>query len=129
MRVQSWIKSEVGYGEELVRSAIAGGRCARDKALGPEAAGAVLARSLRTALPWVTVGASLGLLGCYWRGKRRAAPAIAAFGLLLGAVAGFGTSMTVSTWHVTEQVVRGAMKNINTARDAHWLADNPIDYA
>ncbi len=129
MTVRSWIKSEVGYGEELVRSAIAGGRCARDKALGPEPAGAALARSLRNALPWLTVGASIGFLGLCWRGKRRSPPAIAVFGLLLGAVAGFGTSMTVSTWHITEETVRGAMKNVNTVRDAHWLANNPIDYA
>jgi hypothetical protein len=129
MTLQTWVKSEVGYGEELVRSAITGGRSARDHALGSEPAEQVLQRSARSSVPWVTMAASVGALAAYVGARRRSVPAAAMLGVLLGAVVGFGTTMAWSTRHVTEETVRGAVKSVNAARDAHWLANNPIDYA
>jgi hypothetical protein len=129
MTLQTWVKSEVGYGEELVRSAIAGGRSARDHALGSEPAERVLQRSARGSVPWVTMGASIGALAAYLGARRRSGPTAAMLGLMLGACVGFGTTMALNTRHVTGETVRGAMKSVNAARDAHWLAKNPIDYA
>jgi len=48
---------------------------------------------------------------------------------LLGAAIGFSTGMAWGTRRLTGDMARGAKKNIDTARDAHWLEKNPIDYA
>jgi hypothetical protein len=129
MNVPRWVKSEVEYGEELVRSAIAGGRSGRDHALGHQPAQCVLERSARGAAPWVAVGASLSLLAAYWGAKRRFSSATAIASMLAGAAVGLVTTVAFSTRHVTQETVRGAMKSVGAARDAHWLASHPIDYA
>jgi hypothetical protein len=128
MKLHTWLKSEVGYGEELVRSAVVGGRSARDKALAPQPAGLVLARLARTSLPRAAVGASIGVLASYSRNKHWSKRDAALFGLL-GAVIGFGANMVLGTREITGETVRGAMGSVRTVRDAHWLEKNPIDYA
>jgi hypothetical protein len=47
----------------------------------------------------------------------------------LGAIIGLGTNMALSTRELTSEIVHEAVRNINTVRDAHWLAKHPIDYA
>jgi hypothetical protein len=126
MEIETWLKSEVGYGEELIRAAVTGARSAQEKAFAEEPA--VLRCSARGSLPWAVIGASMGLVALYWGSRRKSAQSAAAFALL-GAVVGFSTNMAFSTRQLTGKTVRGAMKNINTVRDAHWLAKNPIDYA
>jgi hypothetical protein len=128
MRVNTWVKSEIGYGEELVRSAMAGVQSAGHKALGEEPVRLVLKRSARTSLPWAAAGACIGVMvAC--RGRRlRPTPNAAVFGLL-GAIVGFGANMAISTRQLTGETFRGAMRNVTTARDAHWLAKHPINYA
>jgi hypothetical protein len=128
MKAQTWLNSEVAYGEELIRSAIAGGRSARDKALAPEPASVALARSAQTCLPWAAMGASIGILALYSRTKRSSAPRAVAYGLL-GGLFGFVANMVLSTRQITAETVRGAMRSVNTVRDVHWLQKNPIDYA
>jgi hypothetical protein len=128
MKPHTWLESEVGYGEELVRSAVVGGRSARDKALAPEPAGLVLARLARTSLPCAAMGASIGVLALYSRSKRRSARSAVAYGLL-GGLIGFVANMALSTRQITGETVRGAMRSVRTVRDAHWLGKNPIDYA
>jgi len=128
MKPHIWLKSEVGYGEELVRSAVVGGRSARDKALAPEPAGLVLARLARSSLPYAAMGASIGVLALYARSKRRSARSAVEYGLL-GGLIGFVANMGLSTRQITEETVRGAMSSVRTVRDAHWLEKNPIDYA
>lgn len=128
MELQTWLKSEVEYGEELVQSAIAGARSAGEKVLAAECLGTVLGRSTWTSLPWATVGASIGVLASSWGSKRHSPRRAVLFGLL-GAALGFGATVAVSTRHLTEETVRGAVRNVNTVRDAHWLAKNTIDYA
>ncbi len=129
MKLQTWLKSEVGYGEELVRSAIAGGRSAGEKALAAQPLHSVLGNSARTSLPWVTMGASLGLLASCFGHRRMSRRTAAVVGLLLGGMIGFGANVAVANRQLTEETVRGALKNVNAIRDAHWLAHNPIDYA
>lgn len=128
MKLHTWLESEVGYGEELVRSAVVSGRSARDKALAPEPAGLVLARLARTSLPCAAMGASIGVLALYSRSQRRSARSAVAYGLL-GGLIGFAANMALSTRQVTEETVQGAMRGVRTVRDAHWLEKNPIDYA
>jgi len=126
MRHEAWLKSELEYGHDLVHSALQGARSAGEHALTTEPVGAVLARSARASLPWAAIGASAGLL--YSARKHEPIRNRALFGIL-GAVIGFGTNVALSTRPLTTEIVHGAVRNINTVRDAHWLARHPIDYA
>lgn len=123
MALETWLKSEVEYGGELVRCAVAGARTAG------EPVGAVLARSARASWPWLTVGASIGLLASCLGNRRKSRAGAAVCGVLLGAAVGFSANVAFSTRQLAEDSVRGAMRNINGVRDAHWLAKHPIDYA
>jgi len=126
MRHEAWLKSELEYGHDLVHSALQGARSAGEHALTTAPVGAVLARSARASLPWAAIGASAGLL--YSARKHEPIRNRALFGIL-GAVIGFGTNVALSTRPLTTEIVHGAVRNINTVRDAHWLARHPIDYA
>jgi hypothetical protein len=128
MKLQTWLNSEVGYGAELIRSAIVGGRSARDKALAPKSASLVLAHFARTSLPWAVIGASMSILALYSRSKCRSLRSAVGFGLT-GAVIGFSANMALRTWPITAKTLHGALRNLNTVRDAHWLEKNPINYA
>ncbi len=123
MALATWLKSEVGYGEQLVRSAVEGARAGSGN--NAEPLRSVLVRSARASWPWLMVGASIGLLASRL-GNRRSKAGAAVCGVLLGAAVGFGANMARQ---LTEDTVRGAMKNVNSVRDAHWLATHPIDYA
>ena len=126
MRHEAWLKSELEYGHDLVHSALQGARSAGEHALTTEPVGTVLARSARASLLGAAIGASVGLL--YSARKHEPIRNRALFGIL-GAVIGFGTNVALSTRPLTTEIVHGAVRNINTVRDAHWLARHPIDYA
>ncbi len=126
MKPRMWLESEVAYGRELVRSAIEGGLSAREKALAAASPGSV--PPTRTSLPLTLMGASVGLLAASWGSSRRPKLSPVWFALL-GGLLGFGTNLALNNRQVTEDVLRGAMKNISLVRDAHWLTKNPIDYA
>jgi hypothetical protein len=128
MRHEPWLKSELEYGRDLVNSAVEGARSAWERALATEPVGTVLAQSARASLPWAAMGASVGLLAVYSARKHRSIRNQVLFGVL-GAVIGFGTNVALGTWQLTGEIVHGAVRNINTVRDAHWLAKHPIDYA
>ena len=130
MRHQPWLKSQVAYGRDLIHSAVEGARSAGEHMLATEPVGTVLARSARASLPWAAIGASVGLLSVYSARKHESIRNGVLFGVL-GAVIGFGLGANVplSTWQLTGEMVHGAVRNINTVRDAHWLAKHPIDYA
>ena len=128
MRHEPWLKSELEYGRDLIHSAVQGARSAREHALATEPVGTMLARSARASLPWVAIGASVGLLSVYSARKHESIRNQVLFGIL-GAVIGFGTNVALSTRPLTGEIVHGAVRNINTVRDAHWLAKHPIDYA
>jgi hypothetical protein len=74
------------------------------------------------------LGASIGVLAVYSARKHESIRNQVLFGIL-GAVIGLGTNITLSTRQLTGEMVHGAVRNINTVRDAHWLAKHPIDYA
>ena len=126
MKHEQWLKSRLEYGNDLIRSAMEGARSAGERALATEPVSTVLARSARASLPWAAMGASVGLL--YSARRHESIRNRVLFGVL-GGVIGFGTNVTLSTRQMTGEMVHGAVQNINTVRDAHWLAKHPIDYA
>jgi hypothetical protein len=126
MRHEPWLKSELEYGHDLIHSAVQGARLAREHAFANDPVGTVLARSARASLPSAAIGASVGLL--YSAEKHESTRNQLLLGVL-GAVVGFGTNVALSTRQLTGEIVHGAVQNINTVRDAHWLAKHPIDYA
>jgi hypothetical protein len=128
VRHEPWLKSELEYGRDLIHSAVEGARSAGEHALATKPVGAVLARSARASLPWAAIGASVGLLAVYPARRHESIRNGLLFGLL-GAVIGFGTNVALSTRPLTGEIVHAAVRNINTVRDAHWLAKHPIDYA
>jgi len=118
----------MAYAWDVLRSAVEGARSAGEQIREEESSRSVLMRSARISLvPSVTV-ASLGLAAGYWLSKRKHAQGAVAFGLL-GAVIGFAGSMAWATRHMTGGIARGALQNVNVARDAHWLTKHPVDYA
>jgi len=128
MRHEPWLKSQLEYSHDLIHSAVEGARAAEEHALATEPVGVLLTRSARASLPWAAIGASLGLLAVYAARKHRSTRNQLLFGLL-GAALGFGTKAALSTRQLTGEMVHGAVRSVNSVRDAHWLAKHPIDYA
>jgi hypothetical protein len=128
MKLNAWLKSGIGYGWELLGSALEGARSAGEQIREEGAGGPLLGRSARTSLLSGIAVASVGLAAGYWLGKRRSAKKASMLGLL-GAVIGFGGGLAWSTRRVTGGIARGALDNVNVARDARWLARHPVDYA
>jgi len=128
MRQEPGLRSQLEYGRGLIHCAVEGARSARDHALPTESVGAVLARSARASLPWAAIGAYVGLLAVCSAARHKSIRNQVLFGFL-GALIGCGTNVAFSTRQLTGEMVHGAVRNINTARDAHWLAKHPIDYA
>jgi RsiW-degrading membrane proteinase PrsW (M82 family) len=128
MKHEPWLKSQLEYGHDLIHSAVEGARAAEEHARTAEPLAVLLTRSALASLPWAAVGASVGLLAVSSGRKHQSIRNQILFGLL-GAVIGFGTNVAFSTRQLTGQMVHGAVRNINTARDAHWLAKHPVDYA
>jgi len=128
MKHQPWFKSELEYGHDLMHSAVEGMRSAGEHVRLSEPVGTLLARSARASLPWAAIGASVGLLAAYSARKHRSLRNQVLFGLM-GAFIGVGTNVALSTRQLTGEIVHGAVRNIKSVRDAHWLAKHPIDYA
>jgi len=123
---EPWLKSRLHYGHDLIHSAVEGARSAGEHAQTNLPVGTVLVRSARASLPWAVIGASVALL--YSRRRQQSTRKQVLFGVL-GAVAGLGTNVALSTRQLTGKMVHGAVQNISTVRDAHWLTKHPIDYA
>ena len=77
----------------------------------------------------MAVGAYIGALGAAMGNRRKSNCGVVVVSTVLGAVIGLGTGMVWGTRLVTGNMARGAMENMNAARDARWLGKNPIDYA
>ena len=126
MRHEAWLESELEYGHDLVHSALQGARLAGEHALATEPVGEILARSVRQSLPWAAIGAFL--LSVYSATQHRTIRNQILF-CVVGAVIGSGANVALSTRQLSGEIVHGALRDINTVRNAHWLAKHPIDYA
>ena len=130
MTTREWIESNIiDYGRNLVCSGLEGAFSARDKTLEGAPVRSVLVNSVRSSCMPAVIGAYVGALGASLGNRRKPNYGAVVGAGLLGAAIGLSTGMAWDTRHLTGGMARGAKKNINAARDAHWLEKNPIDYA
>jgi hypothetical protein len=128
MNLLEWSKSEIDYGVKLLNSGLEGARSGREAVLHSKPITPILNRSARNALGVAAVGACIGLLGSYLKNPHTPARKAFAFGIFGGAI-GLGVGVAWGNRRLEASVVSGAWKNIEKARDEHWLEQNPIDYA
>ena len=123
-----WLESNIDYGRNLVNSGLEGARSAQKKTLDGAPIAAVLVRSVRESWMPTVIGAYVGALGASLGHKRKPNYGAIVGAGLLGAAIGLTTGMAWGTRHLTGEMARGARRNINAARDAHWLEKNPVAY-
>lgn len=128
MNVTEWVGESIGYGRKLVNTGLEGAHAGGEAALGEERLPEVLLESAPASVSLAALGAGIGILCSYLGNKRKITKESAVFGVL-GGVAGFLVALGWSTRHVTNGCAVGAMRNIRSARDEHWLERHPIDYA
>lgn len=128
MRVPEWVDDRLEYGRKLVSTGLEGAQAGGEAALGEEKLPKVLLESAPSSVALAALGAGVGVLCSYLGNKKKLTGESVLFGVL-GGVAGFLVGLGWSTRHLTNGAAVGAMRNIRTARDEHWLERHPIDYA
>jgi hypothetical protein len=128
MNVMAWSKSTVDYGRKLVDSAADGIRTGEDEFLVDGRLTPYLAKGATRSLAPAAIGAVLGAYcGSLRHGCRSTARILT--GCILGGLVGFGAGMVWETRYLTESIGTNVHKRVQSARDEHWLEENPIDYA
>jgi hypothetical protein len=126
MNVTEWVEENLEFARDLVSTALDG---AKDSAVRSEdRLPKVLVKSAPGALGLAVLGAGVGI-ACSYLGNKRKLTAQSALLGAIGGVAGLLVGVGWSTRHLTNGMANGAMKNVRSARDAHWLERHPIDYA
>jgi hypothetical protein len=128
MTVTGWMEQNLEYGRKLVSSGLEGAQAGGEAALGKETIPQVLKESAPSTIGLAVAGAAIGVLCSYFGSKRKLTKESVLFGAL-GGFAGFLIGAGWSTRHLTNGMRVGAMHNINSVRDEHWLERHPIDYA
>ncbi|HEY3928506.1 MAG TPA: hypothetical protein VGL89_09040 [Candidatus Koribacter sp.] len=128
MNVSEWVGENLEYGHELVSSGLEGAQAGGEAALGDDRFREVLVDSAPSSLGLAALGVGLGVLCSYYGNRRKFTKESAVFGVL-GGVAGFFVGLEWSTRHLTNGVRVGALHNLRSVRDKHWLDRHPIDYA
>ena len=128
METGKWIKSSAGYARSLAGSGWEGMRAAEKASLGEASVGSVLVGALRDSWMPAAIGAYVGALGASLAQRRKPQYGTLAGAGLLGAVVGLTTGMLWETRRLTGDMARGARKNMDAVRDAHWLEKNPVPY-
>jgi hypothetical protein len=126
---RKWFESNIDYGRSLISSGLEGALSAQKKTLDGAPVSSVLIGSVRDSWMPAMIGAYVGALGASLGHRRRPHYGAILGASLLGAAIGLTTGMAWGTRRLTGGMARGAKKNIDVARDAHWLEKNPIDYA
>ena len=128
MDMGSWLKSEVEYGRNLAGSGWQGARTAWDTVVQTEPVGKLLSRSVRASWAPTAVGIGVGALCALLVQRRKAsAPVAVALGIT-GGVVGFTACVAWETRQISSEVARGAMRQISSTRDSHWLDRHPINF-
>ncbi len=128
MNVTEWVEESLEYGRKLVNTGLEGAHAGGEAALGEDGLPSVLRESAPSSVGLAALGAGVGVLCSYLGNKKKMSSESVLFGVL-GGVAGFLVALGWSTRHLTNGCAVGALHNIRTARDEHWLERNPIDYA
>ncbi len=128
MSVMEWSKSTVGYGRKLMQSTVKGVRTGEDQFREEGQLAPYLERNARRSLNSAAIGVVLG--ACFgYHGNDRHSVAKMLLGGLLGGLVGFSAGMIWNTRQLTASVESSVRKNVQLARDEHWLQRHPIDYA
>ncbi len=128
MNVTEWVGENLEYARDLVSTALDGAKDGHSTVPAENQFPKVLVKSAPSSLGLAVLGAGVGILCSYLGNKKKLTAESALFGAL-GGVAGLLIGAGWSSRQATNGIATGAMKNINTARDAHWLERHPIDYA
>ncbi|MGH7867129.1 MAG: hypothetical protein ACREP9_05695 [Candidatus Dormibacteraceae bacterium] len=83
---------------------------------------------MRPAWAPLAIGAILGASTVSLNRNRRSTHHVA-LGGLIGCALGMGCDVVWRLRRPMEDLARNAVQRINSVRDAHWLEQNPIDYA
>jgi hypothetical protein len=129
MTTFEWIETNINYGRSLIRSGLEGARSAQNKTLAGGPFTSALIGSVRDSWMPGVIGAYVGALGATIGHRRKPQYGAVLGASLLGAAIGLSTGMAWGTRRLAGDMARGAKKNIDAVRDAHWLEKNPIDYA
>lgn len=128
MDLYQWSKSNADYGRRLLDSGIEGARSGQEAFLKGKPLTPFLSESVRSALMPAAVGACIGVLSSYTAYRQKSITRALAFGLLGGAVC-LSAGLIWENRRLTASVAASALRCIGKARDEHWLAKHPIDYA
>jgi len=128
MKLGAWLENNYKNTLELVESGYEGAISARNRALRDEPVSSAMARGARNSWKAAAVGVCIGTVGAFFSSKRKS-PRKILLGGLAGGCIGFGSSMAWGSREVIGAMASEARKKVSTARDAQWLAQNPIDYA
>ncbi len=128
VKIGEWLKSEVEYGRDLADSGWQGARTACDSMLNGEAVGSIFSRSVRASWAPTVMGAGVGALcGLLAQRRKPNTAAIVAMGVV-GSFVGFTAGVAWETRQLSSGMARGAMRNIGSTRDSHWLGKHPINF-
>jgi len=128
MKIGDWLKSEVEYGRDLAGSGWQGARSAYGSLRQGEEVGEIVGRSLRASWAPSVMGAGVGALcALLAQGRRPKAAAVVAMGVV-GGVVGFTAGVAWETRELSSGIARGALRNIGSTRDSHWLDRHPINF-
>lgn len=128
MNIGDKIKSGMGYAGDLADTGWKGARDAGSVALKGEPVTRILTRSAQQSWAATLVGATVGALVGYLVDTKKPSISRVAACAVLGGTVGFGTGLAWETRELSSGMARGAMRNINKARDQRWLATHPIDF-
>jgi len=124
MKIGDWLKSEVEYGRDLAGSGWQGAR----GALLDKPVGEILSNSVRASWAPTVMGAGVGALcGLLARRRKPKTAVVVAMGVV-GSFVGFTAGIAWETRQLSSGIARGAMRNMGSTRDSHWLGKHPINF-
>lgn len=124
MKIGDWLKSEVEYGRDLADS---GWQGARSALLG-KPVGEILSQSVRASWAPTVTGAGVGALCALLAARRKPKPIVLVVMGAVGGFVGFTAGVAWETRQLSSGIARGAMRNIGSTRDSHWLGKHPINF-
>ncbi len=128
MGLRTWSKANLEFGRKVLDSGLEGAHSGREAFLHGRPLTPFLHESISSAWKPAVLGACVGALAGYPGNRHKSTSRMFAFGIL-GATFGFVTGVAWESRGFTVSVARGALRNMEKVRDAHWLETHPIDYA